>query len=64
MKRLGLSPEETLFVGDSGVDMQTGVNCGMTAVGVTWGFRSSEELKKAGANHLIETPAQLLDLLD
>lgn len=64
MNCLGLTPEETLFVGDSGVDMQTGVNCGMTAVGVTWGFRSSEELKKAGANHMIETPAQLLNLLD
>ena len=64
MNLLGLTPEETLFVGDSGVDMQTGVNCGMTAVGVTWGFRGSEELKKAGANHLIETPAQLLNLLD
>ncbi len=63
MNRLGITPEETLFVGDSGVDMQTGVNCGMTAVGVTWGFRDSEELKKAGANHLIETPAQLLSLI-
>ncbi len=64
MNRLGLTPEETLFVGDSGVDMQTGVNCGMTAVGVTWGFRGEDELKKAGANHLIETPAQLLKLFD
>lgn len=64
MNRLGLTPEETLFVGDSGVDMQTGVNCGMTAVGVTWGFRDAQELKNAGANHLIETPAQLLTLID
>ncbi len=61
MNLLGLTPEETLFVGDSGVDMQTGVNCGMTAVGVTWGFREREELKNAGANHLIDTPEQLLD---
>lgn len=64
MNLLGLTPEETLFVGDSGVDMETAVNCGMTAVGVTWGFRGEEELKKAGANHLIETPAQLLELFD
>lgn len=63
MNRLGLTPEETLFVGDSGVDMETGVNCGMTAIGVTWGFRDGEELKKAGANHLIDTPAQLLDFI-
>ncbi len=64
MTRLGLTPEETLFVGDSGVDMETGINCGMTAVGVTWGFRDRDELKRAGANHLIETPAELLNLMN
>ncbi|MBR3844748.1 MAG: HAD-IA family hydrolase [Clostridia bacterium] len=64
MNRLGLTPEETLFVGDSGIDMETGLNCGMNAVGVTWGFRDREELKKAGANQLIETPAELLSFFD
>lgn len=50
------------FVGDSGVDMQTGVNSGMRPIGVSWGFRSREELLKAGAERIIETPAELLDL--
>lgn len=36
--------EEVLYVGDSGVDMQTGANAGVRTVGVTWGFRSREEL--------------------
>ncbi len=64
MNRLGLTPEETLFVGDSGVDMETGVNCGMTAVGVTWGFRGREELTKAGASVLIDTARELLALVE
>ncbi len=60
MEQLGAKPEETLFVGDSGVDMQTAKNAGLTAVGVTWGFRDEEELTKAGADCLIRTPQELL----
>ena len=63
MEQLGLKPETTLFVGDSGVDMQTAKNAGLTAVGVTWGFRGREELESAGADALIDTPEQLLSML-
>ena len=41
---LAAAPEEVLYVGDSNVDMQTGLNAGLRTVGVTWGFRSREEL--------------------
>jgi phosphoglycolate phosphatase len=50
-----------VFVGDTAMDMQTAVTCGMTAVGVLWGFRDAEELLKAGAHHLIRHPHNLLD---
>ncbi len=55
--------ETTLFVGDSDVDIYTGHNAGMTAVGVTWGFRGEEELQKAGADILIDHPVELLRYL-
>ena len=50
LRELGGSPETTLYIGDSAVDMQTAKNAGLTAVGVTWGFRTAEELKAAGAD--------------
>ena len=55
-----LSPEETIFIGDSGVDMQTAVNGGMISGGVLWGFRSREELIENEAKFLFETPSEII----
>lgn len=60
---MGNAPERCLFVGDSGVDMQTAARAGQWGVGVLWGFRSAAELASAGAKSLIERPANLLGLL-
>lgn len=61
--KLGLQPGEIIFAGDSGVDMQTAVNSGMYAAGVTWGFRTAEELTKNGADVLIHYPADFFNIL-
>ena len=58
---LGVKPTEIVYLGDTGVDMQTARSAGMIAVGVTWGFRSAQELKAAGAEILIDHPNQLFD---
>ncbi len=63
LKELNLSPENCLFVGDSGMDMLAGVNSGITPVGVTWGFRSEDELRENGAKHIINEPLELLELI-
>ena len=56
-------PVEVLYVGDTAVDMATAKAAGMDAVGVLWGFRTSDELEQAGARYLIAQPEQLVSLL-
>lgn len=64
MQQLGVKPEEVLYVGDSGTDMQTAKNAGLTAVGVTWGFRSREDLLQNGADYLVAAPVEIFRLLE
>lgn len=59
LTELGADPDQTLFVGDSSVDMETAHNAGLAACGVTWGFRSRESLAAAGADFLADTPEEL-----
>ena len=51
---------DTLFVGDSAVDIETARRACIDSVGVTWGFRPVTELRKACADHLVSTPAEIL----
>ena len=54
----------TLYVGDSGIDMQTAQNAAVRSVGVSWGFRTVEELTDCGADHVINHPSAILSLID
>lgn len=56
-------PEETLYVGDSGVDMQTALNSGVISCGVTWGFRPRTELEQYHPDHIIDKAQEVLDII-
>ena len=62
-EELGVSPDECIFTGDTNVDIFTAKNAGMTSVGVLWGFRDYDELKEAGADYIISTPAEYLNYI-
>jgi phosphoglycolate phosphatase len=63
-REFALPPAAIVFVGDSGVDMQTAGTAGMFAAGALWGFRPAAELRAAGAQILVPTPADLLSLFN
>ena len=60
---MGATPEETIYIGDSEVDIRTGHAAGMRTIGVSWGFRSREVLKEANAAYIVDTAQELLELI-
>jgi phosphoglycolate phosphatase len=60
--RLGVAPSRMVYLGDSGTDMLTANAAGMVAVGVSWGFRSRDELVENGATVVLDHPLELLAL--
>lgn len=63
LEKLGLSPEEVLYLGDTATDMKTGKSAGAFTVGALWGFREYKELSDNHADAIIEEPMQLLKYL-
>lgn len=58
-KEINILPENILYIGDTGVDMQTARTAGMFSIGVTWGFRQRQELEENGAQLIINNPGEL-----
>ena len=60
-KEIGVNASECAFIGDTGVDMRTGVNMGASLkIGVAWGFRERSDIVAGGADFVAETPEELL----
>lgn len=63
LEELGVSAEESLYIGDSDVDMLTGCAAGVAAIGVTWGFRSKEVLMEHGATYIVDKPQEIVSIV-
>lgn len=62
LKIAGVGAEESLYVGDTGVDMDTAHRAGLKAVGVLWGYRNLQELTEHQAEYIISKPMELVEL--
>lgn len=54
---------DTLYVGDSGVDMETAWRACVDSVGVTWGFRSEKEIRGNHATFVVDNPDAIMDIV-
>ncbi|MBW8035476.1 MAG: HAD family hydrolase [Planctomycetes bacterium] len=63
MAKMALASDDFVVIGDSDVDIATAKSAQMLSVGVTWGFRSREDLAAAGADIIIDKPEEIFDLL-
>lgn len=64
LKKLGSSPKDAVYVGDTEVDYETAKNAGMDCVLVSWGFRDREQLELLQPDLLIDAPVELLRWLN
>ncbi len=64
LKQLNSQPDQTIFVGDSDVDILTGKNANLYTVGVSWGFRSVAQLNDVGADKIINNMRELINLVE
>ena len=64
MRQLGVTRAETVYIGDSDVDVETARNAGVACCAVSWGFRSVQCLRDAGAARIAANPQELLAMLE
>ena len=58
----GAAPDEVCFVGDSHIDMQTGVNAGMHPIGVSFGYKPVEVLRENGAEYIANSAYEIWEI--
>lgn len=61
---VGAKPANTIVIGDSEHDMAMGVSAGAASIGVSWGFGTPNEMMAAGAASVVDTMADLANILD
>lgn len=63
VRELKADLKETVYVGDSDVDIETARQCGIPCISVLWGFRDRDFLTSCGASHFAETPQDVVRLI-
>ena len=62
-KAMGVEPDACLMIGDTTIDIRTGLSAGAQTVGVLCGFGTESELRRTGAGLVLRTTSDLLAVL-
>ena len=57
-----IDENQVVMIGDRRYDIEGGKACGLQTIGVLYGYGSKEEFEAAGADHIVETPNDILEL--
>ena len=61
-RNTGCKISKTYMIGDTATDIRTAINARTQSIGVLWGYRDKEELSEAGADHIVGSVKELIDL--
>ena len=64
MHALGGDLSNTIYVGDSEVDVLTAKNAGIPVIGVSWGFRDEDVLRREGADYVVSDAQEIFDIVN
>lgn len=64
LEEMGIDKEKCLYAGDTSTDMLTGKGYGLFTIGVSWGFRTVEELISHNADIIVNHPLEIIDVID
>ena len=64
LEKYPVPKKDVIYVGDSGVDIECAKRACVESIGVSWGFRSVGELRRANADFIVSHPAEILEHLD
>ncbi len=63
MSMLGMKPSDSIYIGDSDVDIETARNAGIPCLSVTWGFRDRDFLLAHNAERLVSSPDEIAEII-
>lgn len=62
-QKLGTDRSKAIYIGDSAIDVETARNAGIPCIGVTWGFRDSNDFIFAKPDYTANTPDEIIDII-
>ena len=63
LAELGIERKNSVYIGDSDVDLHTAENAEMDCIAVNWGFRDEKLLRENGAELIVSYPDEIVEII-